>query len=144
MIEEISYEAILPYWKDSLWPNRKDPIEPISWMKFLQGYEDNSNEVATYFAWVEDGSIVGVNSGHTCKDGSYRSRGLWVNPSVRGRGIGKELLLATIKKGQDSTFVWSFPKQSSWRTYHSVGFELASDFKSNVNDTNAFCIRRTS
>lgn len=140
MIKQISYEEILPIWQNELWVDRKDPIEPISWMKYLGGYEDNSKMPATFLGYYEDGKLVGVNSGHQCMDGSYRSRGLLVNSAYRGKGIAKQLLLATIEAGKGSEFIWSFPRKSSWPTYQSVGFSLASEWSENINNTNAYCV----
>lgn len=140
MIKLISYEEILPIWENELWVARKDPIEPISWMKYLGDYEDNSRMPTAFLGYYEDDKLVGVNSGHQCADGSYRSRGLLVNVAYRGKGIAKQLLLATIEAGKGSEFIWSFPRKSSWSAYQSVGFSLASEWSENINNTNAYCV----
>jgi GNAT superfamily N-acetyltransferase len=73
----------------------------------------------------------------------YRSRGLWVDPKHRGKGIGKQLLVETINqaKREDARMIWSFPKHTSWKTYNSVGFELTSDWQSSeTSNENAYCI----
>jgi GNAT superfamily N-acetyltransferase len=140
VIVQITYAEILPIWEEQLWVDRKDPIEPISCMTYLGGYQENQLVSPTFFAFMQDGKIVGVNSGHPCADGSYRSRGLWVNPSYRGRGIAKQLLFATIRQGEGSKFCWSFPRKDSWKTYESVGFQLTSEWAENVNNVNAYCV----
>jgi len=107
-------------------------------MKYLGGYQDAFNP--TYFGRIEGGEIIGVNSGHHCEDHSYRSRGLWVNPSFRGQGIAKQLLFATIHEGIGSKFIWSFLGKDSWKTYESVGFSLSSEWEENPNNVNAYCM----
>lgn len=110
-------------------------------MKFNGRHEDNSDAIATYFGWVVDGAIVGVNSGHTCADGSYRSRGLWVHPDFRRQGIAHHLLAATVERAaaSNATLVWSFPRRSSWKTYERAGFLLVSPWEENINNINAYC-----
>ena len=142
MIQKISFDIILPIWRDHLWPNRISAIESTSAMKFLGGYNiENMKNTPHFFAWIENEKISGVNSGHLCHDNSFRSRGLYVFPEHRGKGIAQELLKATIAEGrsQGADFVWSYPKQSSWKSYESVGFQLASDWEQSELDINAYC-----
>lgn len=140
MIKVVKYEDILPIWEERLWLERKDPVEPTSWMLHLDGYAEPKH-APTFFAWFDNDKIVGVNSGHLCADNSYRSRGLWVDEEYRGQGIASKLLMATIKQGklEGAAFCWSFPRLSSWRTYERVGFQLTSQWSSNINNTNAYC-----
>jgi GNAT superfamily N-acetyltransferase len=142
MIKQISWKEILAVWQKELWPNRLSPIESNSAMKFLLGY-DMRNMITTpsFFGYVVDNKIIGVNSGHGCSDQTYRSRGLWVHPNYRRRGIGRLLLQETIDRGiqEQSKMIWSYPRQSSWPTYFRVGFKLASEWKtSETSDKNAF------
>jgi GNAT superfamily N-acetyltransferase len=144
MIKSLSWEEILPIWKTQLWPNRISPIEPNSAMELVGGYSMyNMNTVPTFFGYYVDDKLVGVNSGHSCSNKMYRSRGLWVLSEHRGKGIGQQLLTETINqaKHEGSDMIWSFPKRTSWKTYNSVGFELASNWqKSETSDENAYCI----
>lgn len=142
MIKKILFEQIHEIWKNNLWPNRKSKIETNSAMNFLNGYDMNNMKTnSTFFAYIIDDKIVGVNSGHLCGDSSYRSRGLYVFPTSRNLGIGKKLLLETIAqaKRENAKFVWSYPKQSSWKTYSSAGFTLMSDWHQSELDINAYC-----
>jgi GNAT superfamily N-acetyltransferase len=88
-----------------------------------------------------DNKIAGVNSGHKCMDGSYRSRGLFVYPKFRNLGIGYKLLLETINQGkkESAKFVWSYPRNTSWKTYEKAGFILTSDWEYSETGINAFC-----
>jgi GNAT superfamily N-acetyltransferase len=142
MIKKITFEDILKIWKDHLWKDRKSNIEPQSAMLFLNGHDlKNFNYESSYFAFYNNDTIVGVNSGHLCCDGSYRSRGLFVLPYYRKQGIGTQLLTETIKQGkkENAVFVWSYPRLSSWGTYHKAGFKLCTDWQESETSINAFC-----
>lgn len=142
MITSITFDEIYHIWNTQLWPTRESAIETHSAMNFLGGY-DMKNMIynPTFFAYKLDKQIVGVNSGHLCHDNSYRSRGLFVFPEYRKQGIGKILLVATIDNGisEGADYVWSYPKQSSWATYESAGFNLASPWEISELDLNAYC-----
>jgi GNAT superfamily N-acetyltransferase len=143
-IRTIPFEEILPIWRDYLWPERYSSIDSNSAMCFLGGYDlVNMQATPIFFSCVNGGEIVGVNSGHMCKDSHYRSRGLYVFPNFRGKGIGTALLRATIEqaKKEGAVLCWSYPKLTSWSVYEKVGFRLASEWeKSETSDANAYCV----
>ena len=144
-LEKISFHQILPIWDNYLWPNRISEITPTSAMCYLGGYDlVNMDSIPTFLAYVIDGEIAGVNSGHMCKDNAYRSRGLYVFEKFRGKGIGTALLKATIEQAvkEEAALCWSYPKDSSWNTYTRAGFTLVSDWESSENGTNAYCMIR--
>lgn len=143
MIKIVSFNDVLPIWKNHLWPDRKSEITSNSAMCFLGGYDlVNMNTSPTFFAYMIDGEIAGVNSGHMCKDNEYRSRGLFVFEKFRGRGIGTELLKATIEKAREegAALCWSYPKDTSRKTYESAGFALVSEFEISDTGNNAYCM----
>jgi len=145
VIIPISWEEIHFIWQQYLWPNRISAIEPTSAMHRLGGYDiKNMESVPVFLGYISNNKIVGVNSGHACpNDLTYRSRGLWVDPLFRGQGIGQSLLAAVVKQGQSEGYntVWSYPRQTSWTTYQSVGFSLISDWETSENsDANAYCM----
>ena len=142
-IKKISFEEILPVWSNDLWPNRTSPIEPNSAMCYKEGYDmENMRTTPTFFGYYVDGELAGVNSGHLCKDSHYRSRGLFVYEKFRGMGIGTKLLRATIEQGriENAILCWSFPRNTSWMTYHHAGFILTSEFMPNETGNNAYCV----
>ena len=144
-IQPVTFNEILPIWRDYLWPNRVSDITPTSAMSFMGGYDlQNMSPNPTFFAYVVDGVIAGVNSGHMCKDNDYRSRGLYVFEKFRGNGIGSILLKATIEQAriEEAALCWSYPKDTSWKTYASAGFKLVSDFEASENGNNAYCMIR--
>lgn len=142
MITEIDFETIYPIWKNLLWPERSSKIESNSAMQYLGGYDlKNLDTTPTFFAYVNDNKIVGVNSGHMCHDNSYRSRGLYVDPNYRKRGIGTKLLLASIAQAEKekAVFVWSYPKDKAYKTYISAGFIISSAWEQSELGQNAYC-----
>lgn len=144
MIVKIDYHSIYIIWKKHLWPERQSEITSTSAMNFLSGYDTKNMEYEpTFFAYIENDILQGVNSGHMCQDQSYRSRGLYVFTEYRNRGIGTKLLLATIEqsKNENAKFIWSYPKQSSWETYKKAGFSLASPWEISELGYNAYCIK---
>lgn len=142
MIIVLPFEKIFPIWKNYLWPNRTSPIESNSAMCYLSGYDMyNMSTKPTFFAYMVDDEIAGVNSGHMCADRQYRSRGLFVFEEYRGRGVGKELLLATIEQGkrEGASMCWSYPRKDSWKVYNKTGFTLSSSFEKSETGLNAYC-----
>ena len=133
MIKQITWEEILPIWQNKLWAGRTSPIETNSAMKILTGHDMyNMSTTATFFGYIVGDQIVGVNGGHGCSDGTYRSRGLWVDP---------KLLVATYEQGlaEGYSTTWSYPRLTSWPTYQRAGFELVSNWEvSETSDSNAY------
>lgn len=144
MIIQVEFDSIYPVWKNFLWPKRISKIETNSAMEYLGGIDiNNMYYTPSFFAYIYDDKVCGVNSGHKCSDQSYRSRGLYVFPEFRKQGIGSKLLNATIEqaKQENCKFIWSYPKQASWKTYEKVGFNLSSIWETSEMDINAYCMR---
>jgi GNAT superfamily N-acetyltransferase len=142
MILQVQYKDIVTIWKNDLWPERQSAIETHSAMLIDKTFDiKNFSYPATYFLYLFNNKIIGCNSGHMCADNSYRSRGLFVYPEYRGKGIGVKLLQATITQGQkeNAKFVWSYPRQTSWHTYEKAGFKLTSDWEQSEMYINAYC-----
>lgn len=147
MIKQIDWSTILSLWKTQLWPHRTSQIETHSAMIFGGGYTlKNFKCPVIFLGAIQYNNIVGVNSVHGCSDGSWRTRGLWVDPLFRGKKIGTNLLLESIKfaKNNNASFIWSYPRQTSWKTYYSVGFRLSQEFygweSSETSEANAYCV----
>ena len=141
-LEKISFHQILPIWRDHLWPERVSEITPTSAMCYLGGYDLVSMDaMPTFFAYMIDGEIAGVNSGHMCKDNAYRSSGLYVFEKFRGMRIGTKLLTATIEQGrkENAHMCWSYPRDTSWKTYSSAEFLLDGEFSISETGNNAYC-----
>jgi GNAT superfamily N-acetyltransferase len=147
MIIEISFEQIIPFWQ-RLWPwNAEKTFEPHSCMRYRGGYFGlDYIPDTTYFALLVDDKIVGVNSGHTTPDNLYRSRGLWIEKEYRGKGLGVPLLAAGVTKARQLKCdgIWSFPRDTSRKTYEAAGFIITSDWIISEYDIkNAYCFQKT-
>ena len=144
MIKIISWDEIKEVWANHLWADRKSPIESNSAMSYLGGYSSyNMNTNPTFFGYYVNYDLAGVNSGHICENNQYRSRGLYVFDKYRNKGIGVQLLMATISqaKNESASMIWSLPRYTSWKTYEKSGFTLSSDwFETETSDKNAYCI----
>ncbi len=100
----LTFEQIKEIWEKELWPNRESPIETHSAMTWP--YDGNPLEFdmdifkydPSFFGVFHNGRIIGVNSGHRTKDNIYRSRGIWVDPESRKKGISQLLFDGTEKQ----------------------------------------------
>ena len=130
-IKQITWEQILPIWRDHLWEGRKTEIKPTSGLKFLGGFDKSiEDNVPTFFGAFIGGECVGVNSGHATNEEEYRSRGMYVMPDHRHKGIS-QCLLKTVEiqaKIEKKITLWSMPRESSLPAYKKFGFDVVSDF----------------
>lgn len=141
VITTIDFDTILTIWKNHLWINRTSAIEPTSAMTYLGGYDlKNMGYTPTFFAYYVGDTIAGVNSGHMCFVRQYRSRGLYVFPEYRKKGIGTELLLASVEQAklEKAKFVWSYPRFTAKNTYEQAGFTIASSWQDSEFGMNAY------
>ena len=135
-IQKLAFEQILPVWSTHLWPDRESAIETHSAMTWP--FEGDSADIdmtifereATFWGIWLDGQLVGVNSGHQTTDLHYRSRGLWVDPYYRGRGLAQLLFTMTEWQAREegAEMIWSIPRKTALRSYTSYGFETVGDF----------------
>lgn len=130
MIKTISFSEILPIWHDHLWPGRETEIKPTNGLRYLGGY-DKSIEVyePIFFGAYYNDELVGVNSGHRTSSYTYRSRGIYVFPKYRGRGISQDLFRDTQYQAisEKCHIMWSMPRMSAIRSYLKFGFKQVSE-----------------
>jgi len=134
--KRITFEEILPVWKDELWPNRESAIEPMSAMTWP--YEGDPQPIdmsifeyePTFWGVYIDDKLIGVNSGHRTTDQAYRSRGIWVDPAQRGKRISQTLFALLTHQAQieGCDMVWSIPRKSALQAYTNAGFQTVGDF----------------
>lgn len=127
MIKQITFDEIYPVWDNDLWPERVSAIEPLNCMMFMGGWDSSVIEKykPVFFAYIENGNIFGVNSGFQTSEHAFRSRGIWVYPEHRGKGIAKKLLDAVINYAKEETttnIVWSIPRKTAFIAYNVSGF----------------------
>jgi GNAT superfamily N-acetyltransferase len=143
-IKEITFEETLPFWKELWYP--KTDIQKRSG-RLLAGFNrsiiTNDDIEVTFFGAEVDDKIVGVNSGYSPNDFSYRSRGLFVLPEYRHKGIAQRLLKATEENANKNCLVmiWSMPRITALKTYLNFGFVRISDFFDGEYGQNCFVVK---
>jgi len=146
-IIRITFDQIKNIWSEHLWPNRQSPIETHSAMTWP--FEGNPNEYdmnvfdypASFFGVISDYKIVGVNSGHKTADSQYRSRGIWVDPAHRRKGISQMLFDATLDQaiGESCRMIWSIPRKTALPAYTKFGFQTVGDYiKTETSEANIY------
>ena len=123
---EISYEQILAFWREFLWPNQPESQRPMSTMLFHGGFDMSipARYQALFLGLFAHGQLCGVVSGHPTSETEFRLRGLCVHPEHRGRGWGTLLLRAALEAASSSgaSVAWSYPRDSAWFAYEKAGF----------------------
>lgn len=126
-VSPITYEKIESIWRLYLWPGRQSSIEPISWINHM-GQIDMTLKIGspTFWGAFESDVILGVISGFKTSPEMYRSRGIWVAPDHRNRGLGRLLLEEVDKQAvrEGCRAVWTMPRSSSWEFYSKMGFRI--------------------
>ena len=142
-IQKITFDEILPIWK-KLWEGRKSPIEPVTSMVYLGGY-DLSIKTAytpTFFGIHDDKKLVAVNSGVQTADKLYRIRGLYVEPEYRRKGFAIQLLETVCEQGlrEECSEVWAMPRQAtSYPVLLQIGFRKTSEWFEDVVEFGPNC-----
>ena len=134
--KRIDFDTIQTIWEKNLWPNRTSAIETHSAMTWpFEGNPDSIdmnifNYPATFWGVYLDSRLVGVNSGHKTTDEQYRSRGIWVDPEYRKRGVAQMLFLMTAHqaKVEGCEMMWSIPRKTALPAYTKFGFETVGDY----------------
>lgn len=130
-LEVIDFDTIKQKWISSLWVGRED-VKPMSSMVFgVYGEYDMSiysKFIPTFWGIYDGNELVAVNSGFRTEDDLYRSRGLWVDPSYRGKNLSQTLFEALFDQArlEGCVDVWSFPKYESIKAYERAGFQRVS------------------
>lgn len=129
LIQEISFREILPIWEHCLWPNRKSRIEPTSIIDHLGELSLEMRVLNPVFFWGgfwgKENQLVAALSAFPTSNSHFRCRGLWVHQDVRGKGIGRELILRaeheSLKLGR--TILWTMPRMEALQFYLKCGFK---------------------
>lgn len=125
LVRSLSFQEIQIIWSQRLWPERRTKIEPVSWIN-SKGEIDMSMNLGEPKFWglVEGHGIFGVISGFKTDALRFRSRGLWIDPSLRGKGWGRKLVLAAEAQAlkENCSYIWTMPRSSAWGFYQKSGF----------------------
>ena len=146
MIEKIKYEDILDLWS-ILWPTRTNNTHSNMRYKDTAFPKITELYAATYWGYFDSNTLVGVNSGHSSSLLHYRSRGLYVLPEYRKKGIATQLLQEVIKQGktENRKLCWSLPRKEAIDAYLSVGFNQDSTwFETETSEQNCYVIKKIS
>lgn len=130
-IRRISFEDVLPVWKHKLWPNRLTPIQPVSTIQYLGGYDmEIKQSKPSFWGAFESENLIGVLSGFKTSAEKYRCRGLLVEPEFRKRGVAQALFSACQQQAQieNSQFLWSLPRKTAIHSYLLFDFKQTSDW----------------
>jgi len=149
-LRKVDWDTIHFQWKFNLWPGRYN-IKEMSSMVYNQTetYDMNIYEKykPTFWAVYDTegtGAVVGVNSGFRTTDTLYRSRGIYVNPDYRKRGIALMLFdgleAQAIEEG--CTEMWSYPREGSHYAYLKFGFEQTSDWYEDQFGNNTYVLKQ--
>lgn len=134
--KRLDFDTVKDIWQDHLWPNRTSTIETHSAMTWpFQGNPEQYDMKvfdypATFWGVYLDNKLVGVNSGHKTTDEQYRSRGIWVDPEYRKRGVAQMLFIMTAHqaKFEGCEMLWSIPRKTALPAYTKFGFETVGDY----------------
>lgn len=144
-IKIITFDEILPLWRE-LWYPKRD-IQKRSGRLLITGFDrsiiTNDDIKVTYFGAELDNKIVGVNSGYSPNGFGYRSRGLYVLPEYRRRGIAQELLQSTEEQAhrENKPLLWSMPRRTALKAYKKFGFKVMSKFFKGEYGENCFAVK---
>jgi len=131
IIKQVSFDKIYPVWRDKLWKGRVSKIEQSNPIDYLGKYNlEIMNNKAVCFACYIDNNIVGVNTLLPTSKDMCRSRGFYINPEQRLKGIGKKIMKETLNCANELNFkyVWSMPRKNSLDFYLKFGFIKTSKF----------------
>lgn len=146
-ISKLSWDDVLPIWKQQLWPTRTSPIETHSAMTWpFEGnpapYDINIfNYPVTYLGAIQDGKIIGTFSGFKTTDTQYRLRGAWVDAAYRKQGVLTSIIheLHSQAIAEGAKMVWCTPRKSSYSLYLKLGYTTRGDFfGSETSDANIY------
>ena len=114
-------------WSTQLWPGRQSKIEPTSAIDHEGDINLNILESKPVFLKIEENKkIVGVLSGFQTSQRLYRSRGLWVEPAHRRRGLASKLIAEIERRAvlAKCDTLWTMPRASAQAFYLQQGFKI--------------------
>ena len=130
-IRPANFDSVLPIWRDKLWPGRNSKIEATSHIAYAGGFDADLADAKAHFwrAETPSGEVVGVISGFATSLTMFRSRGIWVDPLWRKRGLGRSLLQAVHSHARDNGYarIWTMPRLSAWPFYQACGYRISRE-----------------
>ncbi len=132
----MSFNDVLPYWKNELWPNRKTVILPYNIMTYLSGYDKEIQNFSNPVFWTLslENEVIGVNSGLSTSATDFRNRGLWIKEEHRGSSLSSLLFQVSQNEAskRNHKIIWSLPRKTSLQSYLNFGFVQTSDWRDDL------------
>jgi|TARA_B110000483_G_scaffold228301_1_gene290994 GNAT superfamily N-acetyltransferase len=145
--KRITFNEVLPIWEHKLWVGRHSAIEPMSAMTWPFEGDPEPIDMSifefspTFWGTYINKELVGVNSGHRTTSEQYRSRGIWVDPAHRGKGIAQTLFALLINQAivEGCSMAWSIPRKSALTAYTNAGFVTVGNYiETETSDANIY------
>lgn len=134
----ITFQDILPIWRDHLWPGRVSTLLPANNIVYLGGYDQSLLKNPVIFLAIpsekySQNRYKGVVSGFKTTEHLFRLRGLFVFEQHRGERIAQLLVNALVNEvvKQGGNKLWTLPRKSNFLFYEKVGFKKTSDWIDN-------------
>lgn len=126
----MTFDDVEGIWSNLLWGYKAEPSSCMVYGtrdKYDATIFDNPIQ---YFGVFDGDTLLGVNSAFQTAPDFYRSRGLWVYPEFRGKGVASILLNEVVRQARalNIPYVWSFPRKTAIGAYLKVGFSQTSDW----------------
>lgn len=124
MLEVVSFSECVPLLQ-KLWPEA-EKVQPIDNLAGLIEYAGNEYHLIKpkYFLWFEGDIPVGTVHLYNCGAGRVRVRGSWIQPELRGRGIGAAMLREAMAHFPEAKLFFTFCREGSESFYKSLGFVI--------------------
>ena len=130
-IKRVEFKDIYPIWKDKLWKGRVSKIEESNSIDYLGSYNPEilKNKAICFACFIEK-KIVGVNTLLPTSNNFCRSRGFYINPEQRLKGLGRKIMQKTLQHATELKFkyIWSLPRKNSLLFYLKFGFKQTTKF----------------
>lgn len=134
-IFQIPCEIILKIWREEVWPDRPDAINPMSSMMYVTDPENRYKGMAfdmsiyqeyqpTFFGAYHDYQLVGAMAAHRTSLTEMRTRGIWTHKDYRRMWIPLMLHNAVrqLSQREGCKYIWGFGKEGNKDIYPHWGY----------------------
>lgn len=124
-IRTISFEEILPVWKNFLWPERVSVIENVSCVDQLGNIDVIIRQYKSeFFGCFESTELIGVVSCHPINQEVMRIRGIYVFEAYRNKKIGRDLIKQVEKTVFEQNYkkIFGLVREKNENYFKGVGF----------------------
>ena len=129
-IKEISFEEILPTWKNFLWPERISVIEEVSCIDQSGKIDVSIRQFSSvFFGCISNEELTGVISCHPISRDIMRIRGIYVFQIHRNKGLGRQLISKVIEFSHNRRFqkIFGLVREKNEQYFEGAGFYTYSN-----------------